>query len=76
MSYAMGECIFSHRRIYGCSSAGDGVRCVVRVWGIDKRGQQINAFLCTASRNPGITKLFSKPPALPVRLEKALPFLR
>jgi hypothetical protein len=24
----------------------------------------------------GVTKLFSKPPALPVRLEKALPFLR
>jgi hypothetical protein len=23
-----------------------------------------------------LTKLFSKPPALPVRLEKALPFLR
>jgi hypothetical protein len=61
MSYAMGECIFSHRRIYGCSSAGDGVRCVVQVWGIDKRGQQINAFLCTASRNPGITSLSLRP---------------
>lgn len=48
MHYAMGKCISSDRRIYGCSSDG---YAVVRVWGIDKRGQQINAVItCTTER--------------------------
>jgi hypothetical protein len=42
MSYAMGECIFSPRRIYGCSSDG---YVVLRVWGMDQQGQQINAVI-------------------------------
>lgn len=46
MYYAMGECISSHRRIYGCSSDG---YVVVRVWGIDKRGHQINAVITCAT---------------------------
>jgi hypothetical protein len=56
MSYAMGEYIFSHRRIYDCSSDG----CVApRVWGWDRKGHQINELItcvteklarCTAVR--------------------------
>jgi hypothetical protein len=49
ISYAMDECSFSHRRICGCSSASDGVRYVVRVWGLDKKGQPINSLLTYAT---------------------------
>ena len=45
MSYAMSECIFSHWRIYACSSAG----YVIRFWGMDKKGQPINSLLTCAS---------------------------
>jgi hypothetical protein len=49
MAYAMDECSFSHRRICGCSSAGVGVGYVVRVWGMDKKGQPINSLLAYAT---------------------------
>lgn len=45
----------TRKAFYGCSSAGDSIGYVVRVWGVDLQGHQVNSLLPCAARDPGIT---------------------